>query len=113
LLISAQSNIYWYDDVINQHFKIQTIKRTFWLPLLAIAISSSVVTCKGTKSGRVTDSTGDSVKIGSSVKNKTDTSVKTDTTKMLPDTAKVKKDTVSKTTTKTTVSKKTEIIKRP
>jgi len=87
------------------------MKRTLSLPLLAVAILLSAVACKGNKSGDTSDSAKDSLKVDASVKTKTDTSVKSDTAKMRADTGNVKKDTVSKTTTKITVSKKTEVKK--
>jgi hypothetical protein len=87
------------------------MKTAFKLPFLALAISLSVAACKGNKSG----GSADSVKVDSSSSNvtKADTSVKVDTVKQATDTSKAKVDTVSKTVTKSTDVKKSEVKKEP
>jgi len=85
------------------------MKKAFKLPLLAVAISLSVVACKGSKSG----SSADSAKVdsSSSVKSTSDTTMKVDTVKPATDTSKAKVDTTSKTVTKTVDVKKTQVKK--
>jgi hypothetical protein len=80
-------------------------------PLLALAISLSIVACKSSHSGNAADS-AQKEKADSSIsmKSTTDTTVKTDSSKAT-DTSKAKLDTVSKTITKHTVIKKT-IVKK-
>lgn len=85
------------------------MKKTFKLPLLALVVSISFAACKGHRSGNAADSVKKDSSV--SVKNSTATTAKVDTTKPSADTGKMKKDTISKTTTKTTVHKKTEVRK--
>jgi hypothetical protein len=87
------------------------MKSAFKLPFIALAISLSVMACKGNKSG----GSADSVKVDSSSSSvtKADTSIKVDTVKQSTDTSKAKIDTVSKTVTKSTDVKKSEVKKEP
>jgi len=87
------------------------MKNAFKLPFLTLAISLSIMACKGNKSGGSADST----KVDSSTSSvtKSDTSVKVDTVKAATDTSKAKIDTASKTVTKSTNVKKSEVKKEP
>jgi len=88
-------------------FKINIMKNTLKITLLALAVSFSVAACNGNKTGSSTDSAKvDSS--SSSVKSTTDTTVKVDTAKAM-DTSKM--DTTNKSTTKKTVVKKTVVKK--
>ncbi|WP_259070632.1 hypothetical protein HDF24_17210 [Mucilaginibacter sp. X4EP1] len=87
------------------------MKNLFKIPFLALAISVSFAACKGNKSSGTADST--KVDSASSSVTKTDTTVKVDTVKPATDTSKAKIDTVSKTVTKSTDAKKTEVKKEP
>ncbi|TWI96319.1 hypothetical protein JN11_04053 [Mucilaginibacter frigoritolerans] len=87
------------------------MKNAFKLPLLALAISLSVMACKGNKSGGAADSA--KVDSSSSSVTKSDTTVKVDTVKPATDTSKAKVDTVSKTVTKATDVKKSAVKKEP
>jgi len=87
------------------------MKNLFKISFLALTISLSVMACKGNKSSGASDS----VKVDSSSSSitKSDTSVKVNTVKPATDTSKAKVDTVSKTVTKTTDVKKSEVKKEP
>jgi hypothetical protein len=85
------------------------MKNAFKLPILALAVSLSIVACKGNKSGNSSDSA--KVDSSSSVKSSTDSTVKVDTVKPATDTSKGKTDTVSKIVKKTTEVKKTKVKK--
>jgi hypothetical protein len=85
------------------------MKKAFKLPFLALAVSLSVVACKGNKSGNSSDSA--KVDSSSSIKSSTDTIVKVDTTKPATDTSKAKTDTVTKIVNKSVEVKKTKVKK--
>lgn len=85
------------------------MKNSFKITLLAIAVSLSFAACKGNKSAGDSDSA--KVDSSSSTKTTADTSMKIDTVKPATDTSKAKVDTVSKTVTKTTDVKKSEVKK--
>jgi hypothetical protein len=84
------------------------MKNQFKLPLIALAMSSSLAACHGNKSG----GSADSLKADSTSVTKVDSTVKPDTSKK--DSSKMaggdttkKIDTITKTTVKTTEEKKT------
>ncbi len=85
------------------------MKNSFKITLLAIVVSLSFAACKGNKSGGAADSA--KVDSSSSTKTTSDTSMKIDTVKPATDTSKAKMDTVSKSVSKTTEVKKSEVKK--